>query len=232
MNAKPTRQTYGELQKAYDFYNRRLFKGELPPCLITLQRKARAYGYFSPDRWNDSEDEEQTIDEIALNPQHFADRTDEDVLSTLVHEMVHLWQHHFGEPGRGRYHNKQWALEMDRVGLTPSTTGQPGGARTGDRVSHYIVAAGRFDKATEKLIADGFRISWNDRFFGVAPKKPSARQRLKYTCPGCEANAWAKPDLSFRCNDCKKDFEPEDSETKKTTVTAAKIKKRPAKARG
>ena len=37
--SKPTRTTYGELQKAYDFFNRSLFKNELPPCLITLPRE-------------------------------------------------------------------------------------------------------------------------------------------------------------------------------------------------
>lgn len=38
------------------------------------------------------------------------------MLSTLVQEMVHLWQHHFGKPGRRRYLNKQWADKMDSLG--------------------------------------------------------------------------------------------------------------------
>src|SRR5205809_476125 len=51
--ANPTEQAYRELQQAYDVFNRRLFAGQLPPCLITMQRKNRTYGYFSGDRWND-----------------------------------------------------------------------------------------------------------------------------------------------------------------------------------
>lgn len=38
--------------------------------------------------------------EIALNPDHFAGRSDEDILSTLVHEMVYAWQRAFGKPSR------------------------------------------------------------------------------------------------------------------------------------
>src|SRR5262245_14971271 len=35
------------------------------------------------------------------------------ILSTLVHEMVHGEQHHYGKPSRGGYHNKQWADWME-----------------------------------------------------------------------------------------------------------------------
>jgi predicted SprT family Zn-dependent metalloprotease len=31
--------------------------------------------------------------ELALNPDAFIDRTDEQICSTPVHEMVHAWQH-------------------------------------------------------------------------------------------------------------------------------------------
>lgn len=47
----PTLQTAQELQAAFDHFNRLLFEGELPPCLITLQRKANCYGYFSHKRF-------------------------------------------------------------------------------------------------------------------------------------------------------------------------------------
>ena len=35
--ATPTEQAYSELQHAYDVFNTRLFAGQLPPCLITMQ---------------------------------------------------------------------------------------------------------------------------------------------------------------------------------------------------
>jgi len=81
--SRPTEQAYSELQQAYDLFNARLFAGQLPPCLITLQRKNRTYGYFCGDRWNDLAG--ALTDEIALNPAHFASRQTTAVLSTLAH---------------------------------------------------------------------------------------------------------------------------------------------------
>ncbi len=48
---KPTRETYDPLQQAYENLNRSLFEGELPNCLITLQRSKKSYGYFCGDRF-------------------------------------------------------------------------------------------------------------------------------------------------------------------------------------
>ena len=136
----PTRSTYQGLTEAYDFFNERLFAGRLPRCLITMQRQREAYGYFAGGRFG-TKDGQEITDEIALNPAHFRSRTTEESLSTLVHEMCHLEQHHFGKPSRSGYHNKQWAGMMNAVGLIPSDTAAPGGKETGQKVSHYI--AGR-----------------------------------------------------------------------------------------
>lgn len=133
----PTPETYDELQRAYDFFNEKLFSNELPPCLITLQREKRTYGYCSFKRFVGRESGYR-VDEIAMNPVYFSIRTIKATLSTLVHEMVHQWQFHFGEPGRRGYHNKQWAARMERVGLMPSDTGEPGGRKVGQSMTHYI----------------------------------------------------------------------------------------------
>ena len=74
MRALPTIETYNELQTAYDFFNTRLFDGGLPPCLITLQREKRTYGYFSSKRFVGSKSG-QMVDEIAMNPSYFAIRS-------------------------------------------------------------------------------------------------------------------------------------------------------------
>jgi predicted SprT family Zn-dependent metalloprotease len=132
----PTKRTYDDLTSAYDFFNERLFDGKLPRCLITMQRKNKSYGYFAGGRFG-TLDGEEIADEIALNPSHFRARTAEQNLSTLVHEMVHLWQHHHGKPSRTGYHNKEWAAMMKAVGLIPSDTAAPGGKETGQHVSHY-----------------------------------------------------------------------------------------------
>ncbi len=159
---KPTVKTYAELQLAYDTFNARLFGGQLPECLITLQREKRTYGYFSADRFGNRNGE--TIDEIALNPSYFAVVPIVEIMQTLAHEMVHLWQYHFGTPGRGRYHNGEWAEKMEALGLMPSSTGKPGGKRTGDCIADYPLDGGRFLQVCCDLLTRDYQISWYDRF--------------------------------------------------------------------
>src|SRR5437764_219921 len=101
-----TRQTYNDLDDAYIWFNAALFGDELPDCLITYQRKSKAYGYFSQDRFV-SRDGTTPSDEVALNPEHFRERTTGDILSTLVHEMCHQWQRHYGKTSRAGYHNAE-----------------------------------------------------------------------------------------------------------------------------
>ncbi len=207
----PTEQAYTELQHAYDFFNTRLFDGHLPPCLITMQRKNRTYGYFSGERWNDQAG--AVTDEIALNPAHFATRSTEEVLSTLAHEMVHLWQHHCGTPSRSAYHNREWAAKMDAIGLCPSDTGKLGGKRTGQHMSHYVIEGGAYAQACAELINQGFVISWRDRAREDAPGKTPGKAgvRTKYTCPDCGLNAWAKSDVVLLCGACEVALEPDEA---------------------
>ena len=198
----PTERNYDDLQRAYDFFNAELFGGELPYCLITLQRKSKAYGFFWGERFGTS-DGSEIVDEIALNPSHFKKRTTEAVLSTLVHEMVHLWQHHFGKPSPA-HHNLDCAAKMESVGLVPSTTGAPGGKRIGQQCSHYIDPAGPFAAVCADLVDDGFTIPYVERINDTVEnaKKRSRQSKTKFECPECGAKAWGKPDLSIVCGPC------------------------------
>ncbi|GKS87012.1 SprT-like domain-containing protein [Acidovorax sp. SUPP1855] len=168
----PTQQTYTELQQAYSHFNETLFGGALPGCLITLQREKRTCGYFSAQRFANLEG--GMTDEIAMNPAYFAVVPVVETMQTLAHEMCHLWQSHFGKPGRGRYHNEEWASKMEAIGLMPSSTGQPGGKRTGDMMADYAIEGGPFLKACAELLTRSFRISWYDRF--PAPEHVRAGQ--------------------------------------------------------
>ena len=109
---RPTESTYQAFQAAYDHFNRELFGGLLPCCLITLQRRGRrTLGYYWAERFGEIGGSDRT-DELAMNPQHFLRRPMRETLSTFVHEMTHGWQQHHGKPGRGGYHNKEWAAKM------------------------------------------------------------------------------------------------------------------------
>ncbi len=263
-NKRPTEEAYAELQQCFDFYNAELFDGQLPHCLITFQREKRTMGYFSQKRFVRM-DGTAKADEIALNPEYFAVVPLIEVLQTVVHEMVHAWQFHFGTPSRACYHNAEWANKMEAIGLMPSETGAPGGKRTGQKMGDYPLPGGRFIRATQKLLATGFAISWLDRFPAHAPAMqrensdvasqqllhsesgtlqvdaqegerddtslaaftelaftaPAQTQsglelqerelanrsnRNKYTCPGCGASVWGKPNLNVVCGGCDEQF--------------------------
>lgn len=243
-SVNPTAQTYAELQQVFTVFNRELFADQLPPCLLTLQREKRTYGYFSLGRFGSRAG--QTTDEIALNPEYFAVVPVVEILQTVAHEMVHLWQAHFGRPGRARYHNEEWADKMEAIGLMPSSTGQPGGRRVGDRMADYVLPGGRFSAVVSDLVqGEGFGITWYDRFPPAGPLYPvdgagacaglpaaalvvAAQQgvavatptsaapgaagqhapaanrsnRVKYSCPQCGLNAWAKPAARLACLEC------------------------------
>ena len=73
--------------------------------------------------------------------------------STLAHEMAHAWQYHFGKPSaEAGYHNVEWGTKMEEIGLMPSNTGEPGGKRTGQQMTHYIVEDGPFAEAASDLL--------------------------------------------------------------------------------
>lgn len=204
--ADPTAATYGEFARAYDHFNAELFGGELPHCLVTLERRKGARGYYSPARFKNTR--EEFADQITMNPDHLKSRPDREALSTLVHEQAHLWQQHFGKPSRSNYHNKEWGSKMDELGLTPTSTGQPGGKRTGQRVTHMIVNGGAFDRAYAKLAKTGFELTWGSApDFATTTKKGAAGKRAKYCCPTCEAAAWGKPGLNINCGDCDEPME-------------------------
>lgn len=208
----PTKRIYNAFGEAYDFFNLSLFKGKLPRCIITLQRKSRTYGYFSGDRWQ-QHGARKITDEIALNPRYFYTEPVEEILTTLVHEMAHLWQHHFGRPSRGGYHNKEWGAKMKSVGLMPSNTGKPGGKQTGQQMMDYPIPGGPFLQMCKELIEEhGFCIPYWDRAC-VKAQVPAEnngiefvfepdKSKQKYSCTSCRISVWGKGGLRIMCVDC------------------------------
>jgi hypothetical protein len=199
---------YQGFQDAYDFFNRELFGGVLPQVLVTLQRHANTRGYFSPERFSGRLDD-SAVHELALNPDTFTGSTDQVILSTLVHEMCHVWQQTHGEAPRKGYHDRQWAAKMREIGLQPSSTGEEGGAETGQSVSHYMLPGGRYAKAYAQLADSGFQLHWQSvPASGQGRGKKSSK--TKFTCPECGQNAWAKPDALLICGEC---YDEEEGDT-------------------
>jgi hypothetical protein len=194
----PTEQTYVPLLSAFNHFNRDLFAAALPDCLITLQRKANTLGYFSPNKFA-AIDGDALVDEIALNPAVFRVCTPKDICSTLVHEMAHLWQAHFGTPPCAGYHDRQWAAVMRRIGLQPYSTSNPD-KETGYSVDHRIVDGGPFDLSYQAFEATGETLRWGDAFQPNDEKRKPKRET--FVCPGCDQQVQGVPKTRVRCDLC------------------------------
>jgi len=215
MTPKPkyTGREYTGIEHAYAVFNDKLFGGELPDLLITYQRKAGSCGYYSPGRFERRGGQDR-VPELALNPAVFRQQSDMEILQTLGHEMAHHWQFTFGKPSRSGYHNKEWAAKMERLGLMPSSTGQPGGKKVGQKMGDYVIAGGRFEAVARQLLTSGFRFNFQSvegaaRAGGAGGEgegEPKEKSKIKYSCP-CGQNAWGKPGLEILCGKCGAAFE-------------------------
>ena len=207
---------YITLDTAFAHFNHYLFGCTLPPVIITLQRKNHAYGYFSGDRFYGRDNDERTH-EIALNPELFNGRTDTEILATLAHEMAHLWQYVHGKRPRRAYHDKQWANKMLEIGLQPINVDHPD-KMTGQKVTHEIMDGGAFAQCVADFLAQGYALRWQSASLDEPKegeekeKKERKKSKVKYTCPGCEQNAWAKPGANLFCGDCMISMKSEETE--------------------
>lgn len=198
-------QVYKDLYAAFDFYNTKLFTGSLPKTVISIRAKANSVSYFAPDRFISIRDKKKAAHEIAFNPA-LLNRPIQVIFSTLVHEMVHLWQEKFGKPSKNKYHNKEWADKMESIGLMPAAA-DGSGKRTGSKMSHEIISAGLFARKTFNYIK-----SREFNFFYEVPIKTEKKDssKIKFTCPKCECNAWGKESLILICGECDAQMEIQD----------------------
>lgn len=188
------------LEFAYDTLNATLFGGELPLVIVTLHRQRNANGYFWAERYASRADRGEKIHELAINPDYL-DRPVIDVLSTLAHEMVHVWQQVLGTPPRKSYHDHQWANEMLRIGLKPVNIKNPA-RMTGQNCNHEIIPGGLFETTGKKIVEDGFSLDYVGEVNLFAKLVAQAKRKAKYTCPQCGAAVWGKPDMNVMCGDC------------------------------
>ncbi len=195
----PTQETYDGLERAFNFFNDKLFENRLPSVIFTLRAGRKAHGYFWAEQFTHREDGDPTH-EIAMNPATMS-RELIDVLGTLVHEMTHLEQQEYGKPGKNGNHNREWGGLMERIGLIPSNTGQPGGKKTGRQMTHYIDPMGDFLTHANELIDTGFDLPYFTRAREAGLKKKDL-SKVKHTCPCCDFKAWAKQGANLICGDC------------------------------
>lgn len=150
----------------YKIMNRCLFGGNLPNCMITLERTGRALGYFRPSSFKNREGE--VAHQIAMNPEFFEPLGDLEALQTFAHEICHLWREVLGprncngSSGTRGYHCRAWGRKMEEIGLMPSHTGKPGGRKTGYQMADYVIKGSKFDLLARELLKNGKHVEWRD----------------------------------------------------------------------
>lgn len=197
----------GYLEKMYRQLNIDKFAGQLEEPIITIMSTPRAYGHVTCGKvWKskDTHRYELNIDAGTL------DRPIENVVSTLLHEMVHIYhlQNDIQDTSRGNtYHNKKFKAKAEEVGLVIDHDPRIGYSVTSpsDDLILYIADLGWDDI----LINREERVRINVGTGAANPaspddmpkvKKPSSTR--KYQCPSCGNSVRATKVVNIVCGDC------------------------------
>ncbi len=109
-----------EIRRAFQFWNRKFWDGKLPEPVFNFHPQApngRRLGHFCPAAWKPGDLRTSDQDEIVFYADLCLERGMADVIGTLVHEMVHLWQHVAGGASPYGHHNLAFHAEARRVGF-------------------------------------------------------------------------------------------------------------------
>ena len=148
----------GELISIVNALNRELFTGSLPACDVILNRRARTFGsvrIYSLDGILFG------APQISMNSALMSIRTLRSTFATLTSLMCEVNAFLDGRTNY-RLRNKKAAEAMLRIGLVSSSTGRPGGKKTGYNISFYILKGGAFDRTFDRLSKSDKWITWSD----------------------------------------------------------------------
>jgi len=204
-----TSRTAGYLEKIFRALNADWFDGELEEPIITIQSTPRSYGHVTVAKtWKRKEDmrHELNLGAETLN------RPIENVVATIMHEMVHLYNiaHGVQDCSRGgAYHNKRFRDEAQRRGLVISHHEKYGWTITepSDDLMEYILDQGwseismnrGFGWAPPPSTGGKAGNSGGAPVPGTGPKKSSTR---KLQCPCCGNSVRATKAVRIMCMDC------------------------------
>jgi SprT-like family len=152
VNDNISAEFYVCLDKIGGYFNLRLFDLRLPPTIFTLNGDIKALGHFRHENWTSKDG--GAASEIILNPDLFAFRSWIELLITIAHQQCHLMRCIERDKSRPNYHNKRWSKLMEGIGLIPTSTGKPGGSKTGQNISEYLDPNGKFLQCCVELMGE------------------------------------------------------------------------------
>ena len=196
----------GYLNKIFDLLNEEYFESTLSRPTITIQSTPKAYGHFSlrEDTWVSKLG---GTHEINIGAGTLG-RNIEEIVATLLHEMVHYSTYINGiqDCSRGNtYHNKRFKAAAEARGLIVDHSDKYGWSHTspGDSLLQFCLDNDLTDILINRNEFCGYRVTGTGTHSGTAttlpPKTSSTR---KYLCPCCGNSVRATKAVNIACLDC------------------------------
>ena len=196
----------GYLNKIFDLLNEEFFENALSRPTITIQSTPKAYGHFSlrEDTWVSKLG---GTHEINIGAGTLA-RPIENIVATLLHEMVHYHNYINGiqDCSRGNtYHNKRFKAAAEARGLIVDYSERYGWSHTSpaDELLDFVLENGLTDILISRNEFTGFQITGTGAHSGTGitpPRKTSSTR--KYVCPCCGNSVRATKLVNIACLDC------------------------------
>lgn len=187
-----------ELHTAFDLLNNDLFGNKLPLPAILIQHQGNRkniLGWCTTRQiWNvEGESRKYEINITA----EFLNRDIYSIISTLLHEMVHLNNIllNVKDTSRGNsYHNENFKIAAEKVGLNVAFSKSIGWSITSL-------------KEEMKAVVDSYKLnqyafSLNRDFEESKKGKGKKGNSIKYQCPSCKCSVRATKTVNVMCGDC------------------------------
>ena len=206
-----TSRTAGYLEKIFRALNADWFSGELEEPIITIQSTPRAYGHVTVGKVWYRKDQQRH--ELNLGAETLT-RPIEEVVATIMHEMVHLYNiaHGVQDCSRGNtYHNKKFKAEAERRGLHIDHHDKYGWTITSptDELMEYILEKGWSEISMNRGFGwtpppstggTGGKSGNGGTGGPVTPPKKTSTRKLQ--CPCCGNSVRATKSVRIMCMDC------------------------------
>lgn len=194
-----------KLENLFVTFNTHFYNNELETPIITVSPDTTkgAYGWCTMWKaWKKVEDKDTGYYEINICAEHLT-REFKEICSTLLHEMVHLYnlQNQIQDVSRGNtYHNKRFKEVAEQHGLIIDKHPKYGWTLTA--LNEYA------EQFIEQMNHTGFSV-YRDSQAKIRAKKSSKQSSRKYVCPGCGLIVRATKEVHVQCMDCEMELEDE-----------------------
>lgn len=196
-----TKIVIAELHRAFKMFNENLFNNGLPEPAILIQsrgNKKLTLGWCSVQKiWKNeiTEEEKYEINIVA----EALNRGIYPVMTTLLHEMVHLHNLVNGikDTSRGNtYHNMKFKQTAESHGMVIEHADKIGWSVSElQGTTMNLIDSYEFDEAV-------FSLGRMDFDAEEKPKKKKKSSSRKYICPECGTSVRASKDVNICCADC------------------------------